>query len=224
MIDYFILGSKSPDRKELMEKAGLVPCLVMPSDYNESDEAGEPSRLAEIYAKKKGESVLRILRAEIKKEGFLESFEIPGEKRSLILALITADTIVSFKSEIFGKASNDFEAFSTISRLQGQTHKLITGYHLKHLLLDKDRMVVDEIGNTTDHTVTRVKFLPMDTLRIKEYIETGEWKGRAGCYQIQKKASQFIKSVEGSHSGVIGLPISSIVEDLEGKLGLKVKF
>lgn len=222
IIDYFILGSKSPDRKELMEKAGLTPFTVIPGDYNESDEADQPSRLAEIFAKKKAESVLRIFRSKLKKDGFLDGLALAPGKERLVVALITADTIVSFKSEVFGKAENDFEAFSTISRLQGQTHKLITGYHLKHLVIHLESLVVDEAGQTTGHSVTQVKFLPMDTRDIKAYIETGEWEGRAGCYQIQRKASQFIKGINGSHSGVIGLPVSHIVRDLK-KLGLKVR-
>ena len=72
-IDFFILGSQSIDRKQLMEQARLTPFIVLPSDYAENDQASNPARLAEIFAKKKCVSVLSKFRNQIKQEDFIKT-------------------------------------------------------------------------------------------------------------------------------------------------------
>nr|MDO8108710.1 Maf family nucleotide pyrophosphatase [Candidatus Sigynarchaeota archaeon] len=221
MIDCYILGSQSNDRKELMEKAGLVPFIVLPSDYPEKDEANEPTRLAEIHATKKAQVVIDKFRLEMKKDKFRASLPIPKDLKTATFILITADTIVSLKSEVIGKAEDEAEAISILRRLAGQTHKLITAYRLAVLEVDMASLRVEEKKSTINSSVTRVKFDPMDDDHIRAYVKTGEWKGRAGCYAIQLRASQFVRSIDGSHSGVIGLPVSNIVTDLR-TMGLDV--
>ncbi len=209
----YILGSSSLDRKELMEKAGLAPFIVLPGDYDESDEASDPVRLAELLATRKGESVLRRLRNELKKEQFISL--LPTMNADLVhMVLITADTIVSLKSETFGKAADEREAISVLRRLQGQVHKLITAYHLQLLEVSMPGGSANPVDSRTGHTVTKVRFAELDDAEIKGYVATGEWKGRAGCYAIQHKASKFIQSIEGSPSGVMGLPVAQVVEAL----------
>ena len=224
MADLFILGSQSPDRKQLMENAGLTPLIILPSDYSENDHASDPVRLAEILATKKGEQVLKMLRILLKDGSFLEMLPDDLEKRegTLHTALISADTIVVFKSEIFGKARNEFEAFATLSTLQGQTHKLLTGYHLRYLEIDLEGKIINDVSQLTDHSITKVKFSNLTDSEIKGYLDSGEWKGRAGCYAIQYQASQFVQSINGSHTGVIGLPIPSIVDGLES-IGMDIR-
>ncbi len=216
MIDCFILASKSPDRKALMEKTGLVPLVVLPSDYpeREEDEVNNPARIAEILATKKAQSVLDKLRLAIKKEEFISSLPIPKDAKTATLVLVAADTIVSLKSEVIGKAEDEDEAYSILQRMQGQTHKLITAYCLKALELDVGTLLVKELSSKTGGTATRVKFNPLDADQIRAYVATGEWQGRAGCYAIQLQASKFVRAIEGSHSGVIGLPIAEVVDDL----------
>ena len=212
--DAFILGSKSPDRKVLMESAGFVPFAVIAGDYEEKDEdeASNPLRLAEINAGKKAENVLDKVRREAKKGTLAGMLGLDPEAPKACVVLITADTIVALKSEIYGKAENLFGAYATLTKLQGQTHKLITAFCIKVLEVGE---LVNEISTRSGISVTKVKFLPLSDRKIKDYLETDEWKGRAGCYAIQGKASQFIRSIDGSPSGVIGLPIADIVQVLE---------
>ncbi len=223
MIDCFILASKSADRKELMEKSGLMPLVVLPGDYpeREEEEVNNPTRLAEILASKKAKNVFDKLRLAIKKEGFVASLPIPKGAKIATIVLVAADTIVSLKSEVIGKAENEDEAFSILQRLQGQVHKLITAYCLKAIELDVVTLSMKELSSKIGGTATRVKFNPLDSKQIRAYIETGEWKGRAGCYAIQLQASKFVRSIDGSHSGVIGLPIAEIVDDIRS-MGLDV--
>jgi len=204
-----------------MEKSGLSPFIVLPSDYDESDEASDPVRLAELLARKKGESALRKLRNELKREQFTALLPTFNED-VVTFALITADTVVSLKSETFGKAADENEAFSILQRLQGQTHKLITAFCVKILEVNVRAGTANEMDSRTDHAVTKVRFADLDDSAIKGYVATGEWRGRAGCYAIQHKASQFIQSIEGSPSGVIGLPVAQVVEALES-MGIEAR-
>ncbi|MBN2151339.1 MAG: Maf family protein [Candidatus Lokiarchaeota archaeon] len=216
MIDCFVLGSKSPDRKALMEASGLVPLVVLPGDYpeREEDEVNNPARLAEILAAKKAQNVFDKLRLAIKREGFVASLPIPAGAGTATLVLVTADTVVSLKSEVIGKAEDEDEAFSILRRLQGQTHKLVTAYCLKAIELDAGAPSVREIAARAGGTATRVKFAPLDSEQVRAYVATGEWRGRAGCYAIQLQASRFVRAIEGSHSGVVGLPVAEVVDDL----------
>ncbi|MHA1714281.1 MAG: nucleoside triphosphate pyrophosphatase [Promethearchaeota archaeon] len=223
-IDFYVLGSKSPDRKILMENAGLFPLLVLPGDYDENDKANEPVKQAELIAKKKGMNVLKKLRIKLKNNyaEVIQELELAKDQKEYNVIQITADTIVSCKSEIFGKAKNSLEAYSTLSKLQGRSHKLITAYHIKHLVFDVDARVLKEIHSLTGSSVTLVKFDVMSDSEIRGYIDTDEWRGKAGCYAIQYTASQFIKSIDGSYSGVVGLPVFQIVKELEN-MGFEIR-
>jgi len=216
-IDLFILASKSPDRKDMMERAGLAPFIVMPSDYAEKDQANQPGRLAQIFATKKAQDVLEKFRNELKKAPFRESLPLPESTATLTVVIIGADTLVGLKNEVIEKAEDEDEAFRILMKLQGQTHKLITGYHLKILEVTLDPPRVKEIESVTDVTTTHVKFSALTDTQIRAYISSEEWKGRAGCYAMQLHASQFVKSIEGSPSGVVGLPVADIVEKLQAK-------
>lgn len=221
MVDLYILGSKSPDRAAMMANAGLVPFTVVPGDYPETDEASDPVRLAGLLARKKGENVLRKVTVAVKDH----ALEAPPDvlaKRDAEVVVITADTLVSFKSETIGKAANEFEAFAILSKLQGNVHKLVTAYHLIVLRVDFPAGTVAETASTTGTSITKVKFAPLTQAEIRGYILTDEWRGRAGCYAIQHVASQFVSSIEGSHSGVVGLPACNIVEDLQ-RLGVPAR-
>lgn len=220
-IDCYILASKSPDRKDMMERAGLEPFIVMPSDYAEKDQANEPGRLAQIFASKKARDVLDKFRNELKKQPFHDSLPLPEGISTATFVIVAADTLVALKNEVIEKAEDENEAFRILMKLQGKTHKLITAYHLKILEVTMDPPRVNEIDSVTDVTTTHVKFGTLTDTQVRAYIDTGEWKGRAGCYAMQLHASQFIKSIEGSPSGVVGLPVAEIVEKLRG-LGMDI--
>ncbi|MHA1793613.1 MAG: Maf family protein [Promethearchaeota archaeon] len=221
-IDYFILGSQSRDRREIMDDVGFTPFIVIPSKVNEDIDFTRPTRAVEILADRKAEAVLKIFRKELKKNNFLDSLQDEVRKKeNANFILITADTVVVFKSETIGKASSEFEAYSILSRLQGNVHRLLTAFHVEYLQVNMATRVVNEIATVTGHTFTRVKFARMSDDDIKSYLSTGEWQGRAGCYAIQHAAGKYIKSIEGSYSGVIGLPVHEIAHNIK-MMGLKI--
>ena len=130
-----------------------------------------------------------------------------------IHVIIAADTIVELDGEVIGKALNEEEAFKILKKLSGRTHNLITGIAITETFNPKQIF---------SHDTTKVKFLDLSDEDIKEYIKSGEWKGRAGCYSFREKAGLFAESIEGSTSNVIGLPLHKIYEILKVKFNLNL--
>ena len=90
--------------------------------------------------------------------------------------------------------------------LQGQTHTVVTA-----IVLYNGR----EKKTTSRICETKVTFAPMTKEEIEWYVETGEWHGAAGGYRIQSLASCFIKKIEGSYFGAVGLPIFELYDILK---------
>ena len=110
--------------------------------------------------------------------------------------IIAADTIVALGGQIFGKPTSKTEAFSMLTTLSAKTHTVHTGVAIVYL----DRAIVIE-------TVTSVTFMALDEPSIHAYLACHEWQDKAGAYALQGKAIRFIEKIDGSPSGVIGLPL-----------------
>lgn len=117
--------------------------------------------------------------------------------------VLAADTIVVMENEIFGKAKNKKHAHDMLERLQGQTHQVMTAVSLKK----GER-------SWSEKVTTLVTMKRLDAKTIENYLETREYEGKAGAYAIQGIAAAFVKSVEGSVSSVIGLPLAETFEML----------
>ena len=95
----------------------------------------------------------------------------------------------------------------------GKTHNLITGIAITET--ENPKIFVD-----LDTTV--VEFLNLSNDEINNYVKTNEWKGRAGAYSINDKASLFIKKIQGSSSNVIGFPMHKLYEILRNEFGMNL--
>ena len=193
-----ILASKSVDRKELFEYAG-IPVEVLATNIDEDiykAKISNPIELVKQLAKAKALAAKELL--------------ISMNKNSIIIA---ADTIVEFKGEIIGKAVKETQAFQILRKLAGNRHNLITGIAITEL---KGRKLI------TDYDSTAVNFLNLSNDNIWSYIKSGEWKGRAGCYSLRERASLFVDSIKGSSSNVIGLPMKKIYEILKNEFNLNL--
>jgi len=110
--------------------------------------------------------------------------------------IIAADTIVEYKGEIMGK-----------------THNLITGLAITQMNINK--LILD-------YDITKVEFLPLSDDEILNYINSGEWKGRAGAYSLRERAGLFVRSVNGSYSNVLGLPMQKVYQILKESFKLNL--
>lgn len=180
----FILASNSPRRRELMSQLG-VEFVVHSPEIDESVNEGEaPREFAERMSYEKAKSV-----AEIH-----SSYEF----------LLSADTIVTYESEILGKPVNDEDAFRMLSNLSGRSHQVITAF----TLLTPSRSITKSVS-------TDVNFKKLTDVEISRYIETGEPEDKAGSYAIQGFAGYMVESIKGSYTNVVGLPLTEVYNALE---------
>lgn len=177
-----LLASGSPRRKELLLQLA-VKFSVKPADVDETVIADESPR----------DYVIRLSR-----EKALAGFrQCRGQKPSL-----GSDTIVLLDDEILGKPGSRQEARLMLGRLSGRTHHV---YSAVALALAEDR-VLDTLN------VTAVTFGEMPADWIKQYCQGEEPMDKAGAYAVQGATGQYIRHIDGSYSGVMGLPLFETAE------------
>ena len=172
------LASKSPRRLELLRQLGMDPELL-DVDVPEVRQPGEPAV----------DYVNRVAR-EKAGAGLLAVMSSPG---ALVLG---ADTEVILDDVVYGKPSNGADAARMLRELSGRTHLVATATWLLS-------------ANREEHAMqqSRVTLSELSASDIDAYIDSGEWQGKAGAYAIQGRAGAFVSHLEGSHSGVMGLPL-----------------
>ena len=180
-----ILGSASPRRKELLSDIGLKFSTQTTDKEEDYPTNLKEHEIAEFLAKQKAK--------------FL------SENLSKTDLLITADTIVSFKGELLNKPKNKEQAFSTLSKLSGNTHKVITGVCIKNHQRD-----------ISFSAITLVTFNKLTKKEINFYINNFNPFDKAGAYGIQDWIGKIgVKSIEGSYSNVVGLPTAKVYQQLK---------
>ena len=125
-------------------------------------------------------------------------------------AVLGADTIVFLDGRVYGKPKDGEEAKAMLRALAGREHEVATGIAWVH---------AGEVF--TDVETTRVFFAPLTEEAIDAYVKTGEPLDKAGAYAIQGRAAQFIESIEGSFSNVVGLPLYAVCR-LAGRAGVNL--
>lgn len=188
-----ILASGSPRRVELLSQIGVKPDHLMPMDLDETPGRAEhPKSLAKRLSIEKAKAALQ------------KSNENPGLKGSFILA---ADTVVSVGRRILPKAELVEEANHCLHILSGRNHRVYTGV-----------CMVTPKGAIRQKTVeTRLRFKRIPRAEIDNYINSGEWRGKAGAYAIQGIAGSFVVKLVGSYSNVVGLPLHEAYNLLSGE-------
>jgi len=172
------LASKSPRRRQLLEQLGLS-FSVIDVDIPEQRELGEsPLDYVSRVARDKALAGLAAV------------------ENSAGVIVLGSDTEVVLDDEVFGKPTDTDDAAAMLRRLSGRTHEVIS--------------VVWRVGAGQEQStacVSRVRFASLDESTIAAYVATGESFGKAGGYAIQGRGAQLIEHLEGSYSGVMGLPL-----------------
>ena len=119
--------------------------------------------------------------------------------------VLAADTTVTIDGQILAKAATGDEAAAMLRALSGRTHQVITAFAIVG-----DEVVREGIVSTD------VAVVPIDDAAIADYVASGEWRGKAGAYAIQGIAAAFVRSVRGSVTNVIGLPLVEVLDALRG--------
>jgi septum formation protein len=176
-----ILASKSPRRRYLLEQAGLE-FDVIPSDIDESTiTLDTPDMYVQLLAKAKAAEIAR---------------RFPDRW------VIGADTIVLIDRQILGKPDGKTAARKMLHRLSGQTHQVFTGFAICCLGLSRIH---------TEAVCTDVTFKALSPGEIEWYIHTDEPFDKAGAYAIQGLGTFLVKSIRGSYTNVVGLPVCEVI-------------
>lgn len=180
-----ILASASPRRLSLLEQAGITPDHIIPADIDETPVKGERPRDLALRLSREKAQAV----AKSHPDGFI----------------LAADTVVTAGRRFLEKAGSKDEAQRFLALLSGRRHRVITGM-----------TVMTPDGRTVNRAVeTVVQFKRLTEKEIADYAASGEWEGKAGGYGIQGFAETFIKSIRGSYSNVVGLPLYDTMRILE---------
>ena len=124
--------------------------------------------------------------------------------------VLAADTLCASEGRLIGKPGDDREAMAMIGELAGRTHRTVTGVAIIDLR-DDSRSI------WSDATVVRIG--PLDDDTIKDYVASGEWKGKSGGYNLADRiAAGWTIEVDGDPSTVMGLPMRKLEPQLRGLL------
>lgn len=172
------LASRSPRRGELLTRIGVRFAQVAA----ETDESGLPGEPAERY-------VTRLARDKAR----AGRLTLPGQDRRPVLG---ADTAVVVDDQVLGKPRDRDDFVRTMRLLSGRGHRVLTAVALLADGVERSAL-----------SVSRVTFRPLDADEIERYWATGEPHDKAGGYAIQGYGALFVVALEGSYSGVMGLPL-----------------
>jgi len=181
-----VLASASPRRLDLLRQVGLEPDRVAPADIDESPLKGEAPRQLAVR--------LALAKAEAAAGSAPQAY------------VIGADTVVALGRRVFGKPDDEAAARRMLGLLSGRAHRVLTGVAVRA----PDGRMAARLSET------RLRWKRLSAAEIHALLQSGEWRGVAGGYRIQGRAAGFTLELQGSYSGVVGLPLYETLALLEG--------
>ena len=184
--DFIYLASTSPRRQELLAQIGVRFELLLP-DPDEDAEALEafwPGESPTRYVERVTLAKAAAARERLARRGLPPA------------PILAADTTVAIGGRILAKPADDADASRMLAELAGRTHRVLTAVAVVR-------------GPRVEHriNVSRVCFARMGAAEIARYVASGQPRGKAGGYAIQGMVARFVRRIEGSHSGIMGLPL-----------------
>lgn len=180
------LASQSPRRRQLLHQIGVEHELLLPDEHEDAEalEAVWPGELPADYVQRVTLAKLQAAVARHKRRGLPPA------------PILCADTTVAVGRRILGKPQDDADAARMLALLSGRTHRVLTA-------------VAVQRGRRRELAlnISRVHFRPLARREIAAYVASGEPRGKAGSYAIQSAAAAWISRIEGSYSGIMGLPL-----------------
>ncbi|CAN5783944.1 Maf family protein [soil metagenome] len=187
MSDFIYLASQSPRRRQLLDQIGVRYAMLLPAD-DEDAESLEAERAGELAA----DYVQRVTRAK------LDAARERLQKRALPMSpILCADTTVALGDRILGKPADAADAVDTLRLLSGVPHLVITAI----------AVAVDAETSLYAQNTSVVHLADVDPAEIDAYVASGDAFGKAGAYAIQSRAAAWVSRIEGSYSGIMGLPL-----------------
>ncbi len=184
--DWIYLASQSPRRRQLLAQIGVRHELLLPQPHEDA-EALE----AEVAGELPADYCERVTRAKLQ----AARVRLAALKRERA-PILCSDTTVALGRQILGKPRDAAHAVATLTALAGRTHRVITAV-----------AVASGRHEWLAVNVSRVHFDAIPAAAIARYVESGEPFGKAGAYAIQSSIAAWISRIEGSYSGIMGLPL-----------------
>jgi septum formation protein len=181
-----VLASASPRRLELLAQIALKPDLVDPADIDEAPRQRENPPHLALR--------LACAKAEL----------VAGRHHGAFV--LGADTVVACGRRILPKPADEDEARACLVLLSGRRHRV---HGAVALMTPEGRLVTRAVESA-------VTFKRLTETEIAGYIQSGEWRGKAGGYAIQGRAARFVRMLGGSYSNVVGLPLYETAQLLAG--------
>ena len=186
MFPFIYLASQSPRRSQLLQQLGIEHQLLLadPEEDAEALEAVLPAEEPQAYVQRV--TGLKLQAALVR----LHQKQLPNAP------ILCADTTVALDGVIYGKPSNDADALRMLRLLSGRTHQVITAIALG-------------IGNQRQSAccTSEVTFATVSDDDLRAYVATAEPMGKAGAYAVQGRAAAYISHIQGSYTGIMGLPL-----------------
>ena len=202
--EWLYLASQSPRRRQLLGQIGVAHELLLPGP-DEDAEALEAEREDEAPREYVERVTLNKLWAACERLA----------QRGLTLApVLCSDTTVALGQRILGKPADEAEALATLRRLSGRTHDVLTAVAVAVPAVAggwQQRLAV---------SVSHVSFAELPEEVLRAYVASGEPFGKAGAYAIQSSLAGWIPRIEGSYSGIMGLPLYETTQLLR-EVGLR---
>ncbi|MFP5390158.1 MAG: Maf family protein [Gammaproteobacteria bacterium] len=194
------LASKSPRRRELLRQIGVEFELLM----LRNDTPRGPDVTEEAFSEEDPREYV----ARVAREKAAFAWNMVQTRRLTVRPVLAADTTVTIDGEILGKPGSNAEAMQMLERLSGRTHQVLTS-------------VAVQFTNMAEQLtqVSNVRFAKLSPASIRAYCATTEPYDKAGGYGLQGMAALFVEHIEGSHSGIVGLPLFETAQLLR-KAGL----
>ena len=183
---FIYLASQSPRRRQLLDQIGVRHELLLPRADEDAEalEAEQHGELPADYVERVTRAKLHAARRRLRASG------LPAAP------ILCADTTVALGRRILGKPVDADDAAATLQLLSGRTHRVLTA--VAAASGRRERLVV---------SVSRVRFARLPPDVIDAYVASGEPFGKAGAYAVQGAFAGWIERVEGSYSGIMGLPL-----------------
>lgn len=184
--DFVYLASQSPRRRQLLAQIGVrfEPLLAGADEDAEALEAERLGELPAAYVERVTLAKLAAARTRLQRSGKPDA------------PILCADTTVALGRRILGKPHDAADALATLSALSGRTHRVLTAVAVAS---GRRRWVAVN--------VSRVHFAVLPALAIERYVASGEPFGKAGAYAIQSGIAAWVERIDGSYSGIMGLPL-----------------
>ncbi len=186
------LASNSPRRRELLHQIQVNFELLLFRGHPRED----PDVMEDVLL---GEDAIAYVQ-RIAYEKAMAGLKRIGIRRLQALPVLAADTTIELDGEIIGKPEDAADAERILRLLSGRTHRVLTA-------------VMIAIDNRLEHalSVSDVRFRALDDAEIRRYVASGEPMDKAGAYGVQGRAAMFIEAIQGSYTGIMGLPLCETV-------------